>query len=231
MQYGHGAVKSVGTELEGVLNKMKILNYTFRDDNLLKLALTQSGADSAHNNERLEFIGDRVLGLSVAILLYEMFPTEVEGELARRHATLVSTQTLAMVAAEIGLESHIRHGHMTAGRIQHVLADAMEAVFGAIYLDAGFDTAREIITARWRDLAAAEITAPKDAKTALQEFVQRNHTGELPVYEYLPQTGPSHNPVFNVSVTALGKTAHASGASKKEASTAAAANLLKILAI
>ncbi len=210
---------------------MQILNYTFKDEKLLELALTQSGVDSAHNNERLEFIGDRVLGLSVAGLLYEMFPNEAEGELARRHATLVSTQTLALVAQEIGLEKHIRHGHMTAGRVQHVLADAMEAVFGAIYLESGFDVAKDIIVARWRDLAAAEIVAPKDAKTALQEYVQKTSTGELPVYEFLPQSGPSHNPVFNVSVTALGKTATGQGSSKKEASTAAAAELLKILAI
>ncbi|MBO4672429.1 MAG: ribonuclease III [Alphaproteobacteria bacterium] len=210
---------------------MKILNYEFKDKKLLELALTQSGVDSTHNNERLEFIGDRVLGLSVAVLLYEMFPTEAEGELARRHAALVSTQTLAHVATEIGLAPHIHHGHMTAGRIQHVMADAMEALFGAIYLESGFDVARDVIVSRWRDLAAQEVVAPKDAKTALQEFVQRNHTGELPVYEYLPQTGPSHNPVFNVSVTALGKRATGSGSSKKEASTAAAAELLKILAI
>ena len=210
---------------------MQILNYTFKDKKLLELALTQSGVDSAHNNERLEFIGDRVLGLSVAGLLYEMFPTEAEGELARRHASLVSTQTLARVAMEIGLESHIHHGHMTAGRVQHVLADAMEAVFGAIYLESGFEAARDVIVSRWRDLAAEEIIAPKDAKTALQEFVQKNNNGELPVYDYLPQTGPAHNPVFNVSVTALGHTATGSGASKKEASTAAASELLKILAI
>ena len=210
---------------------MEILGYKFKDENLLNLALTQSGADSAHNNERLEFIGDRVLGLSVATLLFEMFPNEAEGELARRHATLVSTQTLAYVAEKIKLAPHIRHGHMTAGRIQHVLADTMETLFGAIYLESGFDVARDVILSAWRELAAAEIVAPKDAKTTLQEFVQKNHTGDLPVYEFLPQTGPSHNPVFNVSVTALGKTATGSGASKKEASTAAAAELLKILAI
>ena len=210
---------------------MQILNYTFKNKKLLELALTQSGVDSEHNNERLEFIGDRVLGLSVAVLLYEMFPNEPEGQLARRHATLVSTQTLAFVGSEIGLESHIRHGHMTAGRTQHILADAMEAIFGAIYLDSGFDVARDVIISRWRALAAAEIVAPKDSKTALQELVQKNHAGELPVYKYMPQTGPSHNPVFNVSVTALGKTAYGSGASKKEASTAAATELLKLLAI
>lgn len=209
----------------------EILEYKFKDEKLLELALTQSGADAAHNNERLEFIGDRVLGLSVAGLLYEMFPHESEGDLARRHATLVSTQTLADVADKINLAPRIHHGHMTGGKVQHILADTMEAIFGAIYLESGFEVARDVILKTWRELAAAEITAPKDAKTALQEFVQKNHTGELPIYEYLPQTGPSHNPVFNVSVTALGKTATGSGTSKKEASTAAAAELLKILAI
>ncbi len=209
----------------------EILGYKFKDEKLLELALTQSGADAAHNNERLEFIGDRVLGLSVAGLLYEMFPHESEGDLARRHATLVSTQTLADVADKINLAPHIHHGHMTGGKVQHILADTMEAIFGAIYLESGFEVARDVILKTWRELAAAEITAPKDAKTALQEFVQKNHTGELPIYEYLPQTGPSHNPVFNVSVTALGKTATGSGTSKKEASTVAAAELLKILAI
>ena len=225
-----GKQNALGSHGHGDI-EMEILGYKFKNEKLLELALTQSGANYAHNNERLEFIGDRVLGLSVASLLYEMFPTEAEGELARRHATLVSTQMLAYVAEKINLAPHIRHGHMTGGRVQHILADTMEALFGAIYLESGFEVARDVILKTWRELAAAEITAPKDAKTALQEFVQKNHTGELPLYEYLPQTGPSHNPVFNVSVTALGKTATGSGASKKEASTAAAAELLKILAI
>ena len=210
---------------------MKVLGYEFKDEKLLELALTQSGANCLHNNERLEFIGDRVLGLSVADLLYTMFPNEAEGELARRHAALVSTDTLARVANEIGLAPHIHHGHMTAGRLQHVLADTMEAIFGAIYLESGFDVARDVIVARWRDLAAQEIVAPKDPKTTLQEYVQKNHPGELPVYEFLPETGPAHSPVFNGSVTALGKTATGSGTSKKLASADAAANLLKILAI
>ena len=114
---------------------MAKLNYTFKNPELLELALTQSGANAEHNNERLEFVGDRVLGLSVAALLYEMFPTEHEGELARRHATLVSTETLARVATQLGLDKKIHHGHMTAGRIQHICANAMEAVFGAIFIE------------------------------------------------------------------------------------------------
>lgn len=208
---------------------MKKINYDFQDQSLLDLALTQSGANAAHNNERLEFIGDRVLGLSVAGLLYEMFPNESEGELARRHAMLVSTETLATVAREFGLDKRIRHGHMTAGRIQHILADAMEAVFGAIYLDGGFSVAREIIVDVWRDLASADIVAPKDPKTALQEFVQKSDNGNLPVYEFLDTTGASHSPVFNVRVTAMGQSALGQGASKKTATINAAAALLKIL--
>jgi ribonuclease-3 len=210
---------------------MKRINYDFQDKALLDLALTQSGANAAHNNERLEFIGDRVLGLSVAGLLYEMFPNESEGELARRHAMLVSTETLATVARDFGLDKRIRHGHMTAGRIQHILADAMEAVFGAIYLDGGFDVARHIIVGIWRDLASVDLIAPKDPKTALQEFVQKSDNGNLPVYEFLDTTGASHSPVFNVRVTAMGKSALGQGASKKHATINAADALMKILAI
>lgn len=210
---------------------MRKLKYKFKDDGILKLALTQSGADAVNNNERLEFIGDRVLGLSVAILLYEMFPDESEGELARRHATLVSTETLASVAIDFGLDKKLRRGHMTGGRLQHIMANAMEAVLGAIYFDGGFDAAQNFVTEVWRDIAAADIVAPKDPKTALQEFVQKKDSGALPVYEYMDPIGASHNPEFVVSVTALGKTATGRGISKKSASAAAAESLLKTLAI
>lgn len=197
---------------------------------MLDLALTQSGVDAAHNNERLEFVGDRVLGLTVARLLFDMFPSEPEGDLARRHAVLVSTETLAMVATRLGLEKYVRHGHMTGGRIKHILANAMEAVFGAIFIDGGFDAAQSVIMDIWRDLASADIVAPKDPKTMLQEFVQKSK-GELPEYVYDAPHGASHNPEFVVHVTAMGKSATGRGTSKKTASLDAAAQLLKILAI
>ncbi len=210
---------------------MKNIKYEFKNKQLLDLALTQSGANAEINNERLEFIGDRVLGLSVAGLLYEMYPDETEGELARRHAMLVSTETLGNVARQYGLDTKVKHGHMTAGRIQHILANAMEAIFGAIYLDGGFDVAQNVIVDMWRELAAQDVVAPKDPKTALQELVQQKDAGNLPVYEYLESTGASHNPVFNVRVSAMGKSATGKGTSKKGASIDAAQNLLKILAI
>ena len=207
------------------------LNYEFKNKELLNLALTQSGIDSKHNNERLEFIGDRVLGLSVAAMLYEMYPNEAEGNLARRHAFLVSTDTLANVATKIELEKELRHGHMTGGKTNHILANATEALLGAIFLESGFETACKIVTDIWHDLASAEVVAPKDAKTTLQEYVQKNGHGDLPVYEYAEPTGASHNPEFTVTVTALGKSAVGVGASKKLASLNAAEKLLKILAI
>ncbi|MBR2286033.1 MAG: ribonuclease III [Alphaproteobacteria bacterium] len=207
------------------------LNYTFKDESLLETALTQSGANAAHNNERLEFVGDRVLGLTVAEMLYNMYPTEAEGELARRHAMLVSTETLANVAHALKLENRVHHGHMTAGRINHILANAVEALLGAIFIESGFEVARSVISDIWRDLAAADAVAPKDPKTTLQELVQRESAGALPEYEYLATTGASHSPTFNVRVSALGQSAIGSGSSKKVASIDAAAALLKKLAI
>ena len=207
------------------------LKYKFKDKSLLDMALTQSGVNATHNNERLEFVGDRVLGLTVAEMLYQMFPDESEGELARRHAVLVSTETLARVANEMDFVHRVHHGHMTAGRINHIMANAVEAVFGAIFLDGGFEEARSVIADIWRDLILEDETAPKDPKTKLQEFVQHESNGDLPVYEYLEQKGAAHSPIFNVRVNALGKSATGAGTSKKAASINAAEELLKILAI
>ena len=209
---------------------MDKLNYVFIDEGLLELALTQSGVDASKNNERLEFVGDRVLGLAVAELLYKMFPDESEGELARRHSVLVSADTLANVAKKIELDKHVRHGHLTGGRLKHIMADAMEAVLGAIYLDGGYEVAQSVITDIWTELAAATVDVPKDPKTALQEFVQHNDNGKLPAYEYMNPVGASHTPLFTVRVSAMGKSAEGQGSSKKAASLAAADELLKILA-
>ena len=207
------------------------IDYKFNDASLFDLAMTQSGVDAHHNNERLEFVGDRVLGLCVSSMLYSMFPQEAEGELARRYAVLVSTETLADVAISLGLDKILRHGHMTAGRIRHALANAMEALLGAIFFDGGFDTARRFVYDIWHDLAASELRPPKDPKTELQEFVQKHGGGALPVYEYNSETGPANAPMFSVTVTAMGMSANGTGQSKKVASLAAANDLLKKLAI
>ncbi len=207
------------------------LNYEFKDETLLSLALTQSGADFTSNNERLEFLGDRVLGLTVAGLLYEMYPDEAEGALARRHAVLVSTDTLARVAKIVGLDTQLKHGHMTAGRMNRMLANGMEAVLGAMYLDGGFDAACAFVDGIWRTLATQDLLPPKDTKSKLQEYVQKHDNGKLPIYEYTGATGMPHAPEFHVQVTAMGHTMTGHGPNKKAASTAAAAAMLKILAI
>lgn len=207
------------------------LKYKFKDEALLDLAMTQSGVNVGRNNEKLEFVGDRVLGLSVAVLLYRMFPNETEGELARRFAVLVSTDTLAAVAIRMELEKSLRHGHFTGGRKRHLIANAMEAVLGAMFFDGGFEKTFRFIEEVWRPLAAAEAEAPKDSKTKLQEFVQKHDNGALPVYEYMEPVGAAHCPTFMVTVTAMGQNATGSGTSKKTASIAAAAALFKKLAI
>ena len=117
------------------------------------------------------------------------------------------------------------------GKINHVLANAMEAVLGAIYLDSGFESARQVIVKLWRKMALEELVAPKDAKTALQEYVQKIESGALPKYEYSEPMGASHNPTFTATVTALVKSATGTGTSKKAAGIKAAEELLKILAI
>ena len=175
------------------------LNYIFKNPSLLELALTQSGANADENNERLEFLGDRVLGLAVAALLYEMYPNETEGELARRHAVLVSSAVLADVAVQMGIDTKVRHGHMTGGKKAHMLADAAESVLGAVYIDGGFAAAQKVVNKIWKPLAEKDAVAPKDPKTALQEFVQHN-AGTLPEYEYVEETGSSHSPKFTVTV-------------------------------
>lgn len=204
---------------------MKKLNYVFNNEKLFELAMTQSGADAENNNERLEFLGDRVLGLSVAEMLYKIFPGESEGKLARRFAVLVSTKTLALIAKNFGLEKSIRHGHLTGGMKEHVAADAMESVIGAIYLDGGWESAKKFVLENWTEIAMAEVEAPKDPKTELQEMAQHSGNGSLPVYEF---TDCKRN-TFCACVTALGQSAEGKGSTKKSATIAAAQKLLDVL--
>ena len=211
------------------MNELK-LKYKFKDRALLDLALTQSGVNQRENNERLEFVGDRVLGMTIAMMLYDTFPHESEGELARRHAVLVSTRTLFEIGQKLEIMKSVRHGHMTGGRLQHITADAMEAILGAIFIDGGFDSAHAVIADLWGDIIMRDPNPPKDAKTRLQEIVQKVDNGNLPVYEYKMISGQPHSPVFEATVSALGASSTATGTSKRIAATAAAEDLLKILA-
>lgn len=211
------------------------LGYGFEDRALLKQALTHSSAAAARldDNQRLEFLGDRVLSLVLAELLYRRFPREEEGALARRHASLARRDALAEVARRIELGRHLRLVGAEAearGRDQPgALSDACEAVIAAIYLDGGLEPARQFITREWETLIAEHALPPRDAKTALQEWAQGR--GEpVPVYTIVSREGPDHEPRFTVSASLKdGSTATATGASRRAAEQAAAAMLLERL--
>lgn len=213
------------------------LGYRFEDRALLKLALTHSSAASARldDNQRLEFLGDRVLSLIIAEILYRRFPREEEGHLARRHAQLARRDALAEVARRIDLGRHLRlvgpvvepGGAEARGRdAPGALSDACEAVIAALYLDGGLEAARQFVTREWETQIAADEAPPRDAKTALQEWAQAR--GEpVPVYTIVAREGPDHEPRFTVSAALKdGSTATATGASKRAAEQAAAAMLL-----
>lgn len=211
------------------------LGYGFAAIELLEEALTHSsfqgeGRRRRHSNERLEFLGDRVLGLVIADLLFHEFRGEEVGALARRHTALVCRDALAQVADELGLAACIRlsRGEEDAGgrRNPGLLGDACEALIAAVYLDGGFDAAREVVQRLWRPLLERDAPPPKDAKTGLQEWAQGQGL-PLPLYLETDRSGPPHAPVFRVQVTVEGfEPVAASGSSKRTAERAAAELML-----
>ncbi len=220
-----------------------ILGHHFVRADLLAEALTHRSAAHAApktargrggaSNERLEFVGDRVLGLLVAEWIAERFPSEQEGALGRRLASLVSQPVLARIAEGSGLPAvlSVAPGESRAGvrRRATVLADAMEAVIGALYLDGGIAPARDFVRRAWLGAMEAQAEPPKDAKTALQEWAQgRGH--DLPAYLVASREGPPHAPVFVITVTVAGKTGSGSAGSKRAAEQLAATDLLGKLA-
>lgn len=199
---------------------------------LYEQALTH-GSHAADHYERLEFLGDRVLGLVVADWLYALFPQEKEGQLSRRFNTLVAGDTCAQVAREIGLPPHLKLGKQARddGAIDsdNVLGDAMEALLGALYLDKGLEPARVLIKALWEKRLDAKASAPKHPKSALQEWAAA-HGRKAPAYEVLDRSGPHHALHFTVQVSIRGAgEAKGEGSSKQEAETAAATALLGML--
>ncbi len=211
-----------------------ILGHSFSRPALLREALThrsatRRGARGTGSNERLEFIGDRVLGLLMAEWLIERFPHEQEGDLGRRLARLVSQPLLAEVSETIGLGEvlNVSPGEARAGvrRRATVLADALEAALGALYLDGGLVRARDFVRRAWDGVMTAQADPPKDAKTALQEWVQARGLG-LPHYQVTARAGPPHAPMFEVTVSAGDYSAIGTAGSKRAAEQRAAEDLL-----
>lgn len=205
----------------------KEIGYQFNDENLLERALTHASMQKKNaDNERMEFLGDRVLGLAVAAHLYRAYPQEDEGALAKRHTALVQQSALAEVGRRIGLEKYIRQSGTVIG--DSVLSDAVEALIGAIYLDGGDVAATSFVSAYWRDLTIALKVPPEDPKTRLQEWVQEAGL-PLPVYKILSKSGSDHAPEFDIELTAAGKSMRATAPSKRAAEKKAAAMLLEQL--
>ena len=187
----------------------------------------------AGSNERLEFVGDRVLGLLVAEWLVERFPEEQEGELGLRLAHLVSRATIGVIAERAGLAAAlaVSPGEARAGITSQttVLADAIEALLGALYLDAGLEPARRFVRSAWHDDLERHHLPPKDPKMQLQEWLMgRGHP--LPEYRILSREGPPHAPHFRISVSALDEAGEGEGTSKRLAERAAATALLAKIA-
>ncbi|WP_112381557.1 ribonuclease III [Sphingomonas carotinifaciens] len=192
-------------------------------------ALTH-GSQAAENYERLEFLGDRVLGLVMAEWLWEQFPDEPEGQLSKRLNALVTGAVCADVARELGVRDHLRLGKQArddgASESDNVLGDVMEALIGAWYREAGLEAVRAFIHQAWGDRVHAHAKAPQHPKSALQEWAAASNR-KPPEYEVTDRSGPQHAPRFTVTVR-VGKSAEAtaSGANKQEAETAAAKALL-----
>ncbi|MCP4316838.1 MAG: ribonuclease III [Hyphomicrobiales bacterium] len=210
-----------------------IIGHSFSNKVRLERALTHSSARSSGqgNYERLEFLGDRVLGLVVAEMLFSLFPSAKEGELSVRLNQLVSAETCAAVADELELHRFIRTGTdiktLTGKRMSNVRADVMESLIAALYLDAGLEAARRFILDNWSDRARASADARRDAKTELQEWAHTK-TGEAPNYVIVDRTGPDHDPLFTVRVEVQGfRQETGNGRSRRAAEQSAATKLLE----
>lgn len=211
------------------------LGYAFRDPALLEQALTHRSAGGEHN-ERLEYLGDAALGLVIAEALFQRLPDADEGALSRIRASLVKRETLAMLARELELGDYLRlgSGELKSGgyRRDSILADGLEAVFGAIYLDGGFEPCRSCIARLYGQRLEAPPTADslKDPKTRLQEYLQGRQL-DLPVYELVETTGEEHARHFQVEcrIDALQRSARGRGGSRRKAEQAAARAMLQQL--
>lgn len=200
---------------------------------LYEQALTHGSASTKHY-ERLEFLGDRVLGLVMAQWLYTRFPEEKEGQLSRRFNQLVAGDTCAAVARQIGVRSYLRLGKQArddgAMESDNVLGDVMESLIGALYLDRGMSAAQALIARLWESEVEGQGSAPKHPKSALQEWAAANNR-RPPDYLLIERNGPQHALRFTVAVSIKGVgEARGEGASKQEAETAAATALLASLA-
>ena len=208
----------------------KKINIKFKNTNLLIQSLTHKSHNSLTNNEKIEFLGDRVLGLVIAKKLLEIYPDEKEGILDKKFASLVNKRTCLEIAKNINLEKYIFTFNPNNKKIKiedKIISDCCEALIGALYLDKGLNITEKIILDLWKNHIKKSVVTQIDAKTKLQELALKNFK-KLPIYKLISNTGPRHKPLFKVGVK-LPNTKYfiALGKSKKDAEQNAAIECLK----
>ena len=210
------------------------INIKFKDQELLKKSLIHKSHDSTNNNEKLEFLGDRVLGLVLAKTLVKIYPEEKEGVIDKKFANLVNKKTCLLIAKKIELKKYMITGNSYKGLSRSddkIISDGLEALLGAIYLDQGIIIVEKFILNSWGDFLDKSSITKIDAKTQLQEYSLKKYK-TLPLYKINKQSGPQHSPVFKVEVQIKNsKKYFASGTSKKDAQQNAAQKLLTDLKI
>ena len=212
----------------------KIIGIKFNNQNLLLQSLTHKSNNPLNNNEKLEFLGDRVLGLIISETLLEKYPSEKEGIIDKKFANLVNKKTCSLIAKKINLKSFILLGssHKKLERsAEKISSDCLEAIVGAIYLDGGLKSVEKFILNFWEEYLIKSTFTIIDSKTKLQEFSLKKFK-ELPKYVFFKKTGPQHRPLFKTEVQIPNsKKIVGMGSSKKNAQQNAASKLLKILNI
>ena len=218
--------------VDKIKNFEKKIKYTFKNKSLLSQSLTHKSFNNISNNEKLEFLGDRVLGLIISQKLLEKFPEEKEGIIDKKFANLVNKKTCSLIAKKLNLKKFLFLGasHRNLERSEDkVISDCLEAIVGAIYLDGGLKYSQKFIYNFWATYIDKSIITLVDSKTQLQEFSLKKFK-ELPKYSFHKKTGPQHKPLFKTEVQIPNsKKVSGIGTSKKNAQQNAAAKLLKIL--
>ncbi len=212
-------------------NFQKTIGINFKNEKLLIRGFTHKSFNPVDNNEKLEFLGDRVLGLVISQNLLKFFPNDKEGDLDKKLASLVNKNQCAKIAKDINLQDYIliKNSRNNSTVENKILSDCLESVIGCIYLDQGLDVAEKFIIKNWRKYLNKSLITQRDAKTKLQEYSLKLHKS-LPIYKLLDNKGPRHKPLIKVSVRIKNsKNISATGYSKKEAEQNAAKKLLEIL--
>jgi len=208
----------------------KDIKFKFKNKSLIISALTHKSANHKVNNEKLEFLGDRVIGLALSKKLFDLYPNETEGILDKRFASLVNRRTCCDVALSMNLQNHIITGNIKkkiTKNDEKILSDSCEAIIGAIYIDRGFEIVKNYIIKIWKKHIDRSTVTILDPKTKLQEYSLKKYK-KLPHYRVVNSTGPKHNPTYKIIVTIIGSKEYVGiGNSKQLAQLDAAGKLLK----